>query len=389
MFFGAEVRLNEWEPHPGILAAAGKNMKKAVSILFAFLMLLGCAIAQTTIKPGDVLTIGCVEEPKLGGEYNVTAQGIILMQFIGAVEVNGLTTTQAAERISKTLTTQQILKTATITVQIKQKEPQTVSFSGALALPGSLEYREGLSVADVVKFAQPTDTADLKAVRLRRKDGGTQTIDATSPDGLGFLLKVGDDLFFAVKPLGGDITVLGAVAKPGLIALTTGMKLSDAIKAAGGLRTDADRHRVELRSGTSTKSYDLDKTADEPSLQAGDTVVVSVRPINEKVFVTGAVNNPGLVQHEPGMTALKVVEDAQPMEKARIDKVRINRKEIDKKPRTITVNLKKVKAGTAPDVELMNGDTIEVPYPAMISNRTGETLKYVAVGLLLFFVLRR
>lgn len=364
-------------------------MKKAVSILFAFLMLLGCAIAQTTIKPGDVLTIGCVEEPKLGGEYNVTAQGIILMQFIGAVEVNGLTTMQAAERISKTLTTQQILKTATVTVQIKQKEPQTVSFSGALALPGSLEYREGLSVADVVKFAQPTDTADLKAVRLRRKDGGTQTIDATSPEGLGFLLKVGDDLFFAVKPLGGDITVLGAVAKPGLIALTTGMKLSDAIKAAGGLRTDADRHRVELRSGTSTKSFDLDKTADEPSLQAGDTVVVSVRPINEKVFVTGAVNNPGLVQHEPGMTVLKVVEDAQPMEKARIDKVRINRKEIDKKPRTITVNLKKVKAGTAPDVELMNGDTIEVPYPAMISNRTGETLKYVAVGLLLFFVLRR
>ncbi len=362
-------------------------MKKAVSII-ALLFSAAHLFAQAAIKPGDVLDISCVEEPSLGGEYNVTDQGLIRMQFIGAVEVGGLTTAQAAEKISKTLTTQQILKSATISVKLKEREPQTVSVSGAVALSGDIEFRDGMKLDDVLKFAHPTESANLNQIKITRASGDNFTVDSTKPDGAAFAMKIGDKVFVPILVAGGEVTVLGAVAKPGIVPFQQGMRLRAALQAAGGLRSDADPHRIEIRSSGGTKTVDLASDADDFDVAAGDSIVVSLRPITEKVYVTGAVARPGLIPFEPGLTLSKAVDDASPLEGARIDKVRVNRKEIDQKPKTFTVNLKRVKAGSSPDFDLKSGDTIEVPYPAKASKST-DTIRYVGIGILLFFLLRR
>lgn len=363
-------------------------MKKAVlSVLFS-LIACACAYAQAQIKPGDVLILDCVEEPKLGGEYNVTEQGLILMQFIGAVEVKGLTVAQAAEKVSRTLTTQQILKTATITIRIKESEPKTISVSGAVRAVAPVAYTDGMTLGEVLKAADPTESTNLAAVRITRGTSDNFTVNATTVEGAAFAVFAGDRVFVPVQVAKAEVTVLGAVARPGIVPYTEGMTLSGAISAAGGFRSDADKKRVEVRAASGSRVVDTESGGGDVAIDRGDVVVVGLIPITEKVYVTGAVSRPGLIPFEPGLTVSRAVEDAQPLEGARTDRVRINRKEIDKRPSSIQVNLKKVRAGTAPDVELRAGDTIEVPYPSSAS-RGSDTIKYAGIGLLLFFLFRR
>lgn len=121
------------------------------------------------------------------------------------------------------------------------------------------------------------------------------------------------------------IFVMGAVAKPGPVALTGSLSLIEAIAAAGGAeasagpevvlvrapagqvsqgpvlpgqRPDADVTRVSLR--------DLeDGTAKEDlALRDGDTIFV---PRGEAIFVLGEVRTPGQVPYQRDMTLLRAI----------------------------------------------------------------------------------
>ena len=76
------------------------------------------------------------------------------------------------------------------------------------------------------------------------------------------------------------IPVSGAVAHPQTLRVNWGMRLSGAVALAGGTAGSADDHRVEIRRGDETKSYDIlvaQRTGDlsqDPVLQQGDRVFV-------------------------------------------------------------------------------------------------------------------
>jgi polysaccharide export outer membrane protein len=82
------------------------------------------------------------------------------------------------------------------------------------------------------------------------------------------------------------VSVIGAVAKPGSLPWTEGMKLIDAISLAGGLTPLANGDRVRITrlvpgNGTATATVSVDaiaegRAADLP-LQAGDTIKVDQR----------------------------------------------------------------------------------------------------------------
>ena len=79
-------------------------MTKALLILLS-LLLAALALAQDApkIKAGDMLRLTCEEEATLNKEYAVSRQGMILVDFLGAFKVEGMTESEAADAISKKL----------------------------------------------------------------------------------------------------------------------------------------------------------------------------------------------------------------------------------------------------------------------------------------------
>jgi polysaccharide export outer membrane protein len=82
------------------------------------------------------------------------------------------------------------------------------------------------------------------------------------------------------------VSIVGAVARPGSLPWTEGMKLVDAISASGGLTALADGDHVRVtrvvgqaRTVTTTVSVDdiTDGKMSDILLQAGDTIKVDQR----------------------------------------------------------------------------------------------------------------
>jgi protein involved in polysaccharide export with SLBB domain len=185
---------------------------------------------------------------------------------------------------------------------------------------------------------------------------------------------------------GREVTVVGAVKKPGSYPFRAGMRLSDAIAAAGGLRADADRNKVEIRWAIGGRQVvTLDGT--DESLSAGDEVVIPIMETKDRIYVRGAIAKPGLVPFSSDLTVSKAVAESSPIQGARLDGVKVIRKGADGKTQNLKVNLKKVAEGKEHDMALMPGDIVDVPYPSS-SYSTESTMKLVSIGLLLLFFFR-
>jgi len=365
-----------------------KNGMIRLMTLLSVLALSAGAIAQTVLARGDVVQLTCVEEPTLNKEYTITDTGLILLQYIGAVEVAGLTEKAAAERISTAFTTQQILRTATITLKLKRHQYQPITYGGALKKAGQMPWREGLKLSDVLRVAEPTETAELAQIRISRADGNVASANAakTPPDDP--ILEPGDRVFVPLRVGGNEIIVLGAVIKPGLVPFTSGMTVSEAIRAAGGLRVDGDDTRIAVtfRAGGSSVA-NLTVPGSDVALAPGDQLTVPIRSATDHVYIRGAVSRPGMVPYSPGLTVGAVVSSATPVEGARLDKVKIVRKGPDGKTKTTTVNLAKVSQGEAQDQPLLPGDVVNVPYPGK-SFGMREKLQLVSLALFIYFLLK-
>ncbi|MEM4408541.1 MAG: SLBB domain-containing protein, partial [Candidatus Caldarchaeum sp.] len=286
------------------------------------------AFTQNPIRPGDTITLTCNEEPLLNGNYTVTNTGLILLPLIGAVEVAGLTEEQASQKVARLLIEQKILQKATVTLKLVTPPPKPISIAGAITNPGEIEYKEGITLANALEIAKPLSTADLKNIRITHLNGTIEVVDATrdnnpkdSPK-----LRPGDRIFVPLQIGGEDIAVLGAVKKPGVVTFREGLTLREALDHAGGMRPDGDTTNVLLYTEGKQLTLNLNHPNTNPILKRGDRITVPVRAAQEYIYVRGAVARPGLMPFQEGLTLTSVLYDANPLEGARLDKVKVIRK---------------------------------------------------------------
>lgn len=213
---------------------------------------------------------------------------------------------------------------------IRPSRTSKVDISGPVAAPGMYGYREGMRIADLVKLAQ--GLAPDKEVYGGRADilridplKGTQILTccldkALSGDETNNLLLHRLDRVFLYEPeqvvfRPRLVTVMGAVARPGAYRRTDGMRVADAIAAAGGIlphaylqRADLTRRtdgggteliRVDLQGALDGKSDCNEKLADRDELRvyAHEEVVWQDRSVR----IEGAVQRPGVYQRADGM----------------------------------------------------------------------------------------
>jgi polysaccharide export outer membrane protein len=361
------------------------------------LLLVGLCVgslAQQRIAVGDKLNVVVSDSKELTGEYVVSTDGTILMPFIGAVEVLGLTTDAAAAKIRKILADQRVLLDPRVSVILSGEPPKVASVTGAVQKPGDYPVTTTSTLEDLLQQAQPTPNADLAAVRLTLPDGTVQVVDYRAFQAAGRtegnpVVPAGSKVYVAIRPAVQEVTVLGAVLKPGIVKHTESMTLADALKAAGGTKADADLTRIKVQKADGrTLEINLTQVGGNAPITPGDQVFVPMLAASSYVMVRGAVGNPGLVPYKEKMTVTEALYGAgKPLESARLDRVEVKRIESGRE-QTIKVNVASVLRGQASDVELKAGDTVIVPFPPKAIS-VGEAINYAWILLSLILILRK
>ncbi len=176
--------------------------------------------------------------------------------------------------------------------------------------------------------------------------------------------------------------ISGAVKNPGMYELEFTPSIMDLIAKAGGVLPERGNLAYVIR-GTAPAAnakdgtkpapikVDLVKLLDEGDmsqnirLQSGDTIYVpldtGLDQASTKVYVQGEVKKPGVLNYQPGLTALAACIMAGGFDKfAAPNRAKVIR-QTPEGQETIDLDLNKVVSGKIPDLPLKPGDRIHIP----------------------------
>lgn len=170
-----------------------------------------------------------------------------------------------------------------------------------------------------------------------------------------------------------QVSVIGAVTKPGTFEMIGPRTVLQMLSEAGGLTKEAGADLFILRKGESGRVERLHLDLDDLvirgnpelnlALAPGDVINVPIdRPIY--VFVDGAVKTPGQVESKSSrpITLLQAISRAGGLtERANLRGVHVLRRTADGGQQRIPVNLRDIRKGKADDIDLVDGDVIVVP----------------------------
>lgn len=162
--------------------------------------------------------------------------------------------------------------------------PDLVSVLGSVASPGTVPFKEGMTVRDAIAAAGGMlRDANPEMVRLERKQVVVDTVNV----GLSYDAKVqrGDVVRVPKQTVVPTVVVSGAVIRPGPVALGEQMTLTVALRGAGGISPAAKPdvvilvRRVDGKAVRSTHSLEKIRRgqAADPILEPGDVIEVPFR----------------------------------------------------------------------------------------------------------------
>jgi len=359
-----------------------------------FLMMLVSSIGWTKDQPdriiraGDKIKISCVEESRLNNTYTITKDGLIVLPFIGALEVAGKTAQDAVILIATELMQQRILKTATVGLEFEQPATAGIKYAGALKQSGQFPFAQGLRLSDVLRVAGMTSLADLARVEITSFNGAKRVVqfidDPSAPLDNNPYLADGDSIFVPEQAKPQSVFILGGIRNPGLKSLKPGTTLRQAIAQAGGFDEMGDPRRVRLeRERQPAIIYDLADQNRDITLLAGDRIIVELRPTRQFVTVVGEVARPGVVEFREGMTLTQAIADAGGIRDERpIERVSIYNAKTDYRT-AASYNLQKIVQGFLGDVVLQPGDRVEAIRPGQ-KRPAGAALFAAAAAIMIY-----
>ncbi len=172
-----------------------------------------------------------------------------------------------------------------------------------------------------------------------------------------------------------SFTISGAVDEPGEYELDFHPSIMDLIAKAGGVKIERGNIAYVLRQTHGMDdlpvNVDLSKLLDEGDmsqnimLKTGDKVYIPLeKKLNQsktKIYLEGEIARPGMLDYQPGLTALSACIMAGGFSKyAAPNRTKIIRSE-GGDHEIIIVDLEKVKDGKLADVPLKPGDRIHIP----------------------------
>lgn len=213
-------------------------------------------IREYIIGPQDLLEIKVFELPELNQTVRVSEDGSITLPLLGNVQVGGLTKDGVEEKL-KMLLEARWLKSAQVSVFIREYQSRRVAVIGAVEKPGMYELIGRLTLLQVISQAGgfKENAANEIYVLREGKDGTTASIAIDLEElllngnqKLNIPLMPGDVINVPVDRLM-NVYVFGQVRNPGAIQVKMSKKITllQAIAAAGGLTEGASKRGVTIK----------------------------------------------------------------------------------------------------------------------------------------------
>lgn len=195
----------------------------------------------------DVLSVQVYEEEALTGQYVVAEDGTIDFPLLGRVEVDGLSPGQVDALLTERLGASYLVDPQ-IKVEVSSFASKPVRVLGAVKKPGVYPLTGPTSVLEIVALAGGISAEGVTELRITRKGGQTDVIrlDELAEDESAYLLQQGDTVLVPPPKV---VYVAGQVGKPGSVAYTEGMTVSQAVILAGGANQSANLRKVFIKRG--------------------------------------------------------------------------------------------------------------------------------------------
>ncbi len=155
----------------------------------------------SVLGSGDIVEIRVFEEDSLSGVFRVGSDGYIDYLLCGRVRVAGLDASGAGGSIAECLR-DGFLRNPQVSVFVREQHSRQVFVFGEVNKPGTLEYRDGMTVVEAITRAEGFSKHGAKnsVIITRVVDGREQRLRIPVEDiGLGrapnFVLKPGDIVF--------------------------------------------------------------------------------------------------------------------------------------------------------------------------------------------------
>lgn len=241
---------------------------------------------------GDVLDIRLLnaQDPRQNTLYTVVAGGVLDYPLLkDPLTVAGMTTDELSAQLVAELRHRNIYDKPQVRVGVREYASHAVLVSGLVGDPGTkIIQREAIPLYVVVAGSQPKPEAG-RAVIMSHATGKIVNVDLNDAAGLNTLVQSGDVVTLTVRPpeffyVGGEINA------PGQKDFHSGITLTQALLAAGGVtKTAGERVRV-LRAGPdgrlSPTEYNLREIENgvvpDPQLQPGDRIEVAGAAVKKK-----------------------------------------------------------------------------------------------------------
>jgi len=274
----------------------------SISEVYADLYVLG---------PGDGLQLTFLDPAAkdVGGSFGILPDGTSSLPLLGSVQLTGLTISQANRWLTSLYGKQ--LKRPQLFLTLVTPRPVKVSIIGEVEKPGLYSLIPfSTPVSAIQQAGGITVNSDIRKVILRRQAGmdgsmkqatldisqvllnGNQLQNPVLFDGDSLIIGHTKELPAEIRQIGAtnlaptaiNVSVLGEVKTPGLLALPANTPLVEAIFRAGGpVRWRANKNQVELirftRDGKATReTFSYNDTSNislkNPPLRNGDTIIV-------------------------------------------------------------------------------------------------------------------
>jgi polysaccharide export outer membrane protein len=294
---------------------------------------LNARYSDVKIMPGDVIAITTYGAPELttttatsintpgggGGSVNglkVGAQGEIVLPYLGAVKIAGMTPSEAGIYLEKELKEKGILVDPQVSVTLVDSPTRVITVLGEVQKPSPVPAFGQLRLLDVISACGGFTPLASHTITIRRP-GEAEPItvllssDPKNTDETNIPLMAGDTV---IVPKVGSVFVIGQVKTPSAIPLSSNAPVTvmRAIALAGGLnfgaalskvvvirRTPDDQHveiQMDLKKVMSGKEKDIALASDDVLLVPTSTFKAGVSAGG--TVVAGGVTN-GLVYRVP------------------------------------------------------------------------------------------
>ena len=189
-----------------------------------------------------------------------------------------------------------------------------VEVTGEVKRPGIFEIKEGENLSDLLFFAGGVaKNAHTETISIERRDGMNPFVKDVDPNQDGFEFLDGDKILVREEvDFVKEVTITGAVQRPGNYEWNPSLKIQDLIRKAGGLHPKAYVDQVRILSKgsywrDSGRNVDLASLVEEDSsslLKVGDIIHVPNRLEGEDsrlIEISGKVEIEGVLPFYDGM----------------------------------------------------------------------------------------